>query len=513
MAKFSFRNRKDYLQRLKSEELDVLIVGGGINGVGVLRDLCLRRHSSGPLRLGLIEKDHFGSAASSKNSQLLHGGLRYLKYFDFGLVREALRERARLLKIAPHVTWRQSFLMPVYSRGEGWYYRLGLLLYDRLAGSRSLGKSRWLSAHEALREEPGLKSDGLHGTLLFYDGRMQASRLLLDQLRESVEREALACNFVRYEKILEQEGRAMGVLARDLLTGEQLEIRARTLVFTVGAWEESTPLRLSRGSHLILPRLIKGRHALAFFEQHGRIIFVLPYGPGRDFTLVGTTEKEQVSPESVEMDAEEENYLRGQLQNVLSENADLTTFGCFSALRPLIAHDPSRPAGALSRKHKIWKTAGNVYHLGGGKWTTFRQMAEELTDRLTRDHFPQLGPCRTAELPVDGNNRPLLQDLTAKAGELAREYGVPLDSAKTLIESYGRRAPEVLELCRDPELSRPLIPGLPLIHAQIPWAIENDMIGRLDDFLTLSTPLGYIHRVTPAERERWKQYFEMTTDN
>lgn len=512
MNTFSFHRRAEFLRSLQEEEFDVLIVGGGINGAGLLRDLALRSRTDCPLRLALIEREHFAHAASSKNSHLVHGGLRYLKYLDFGLVREALAERAALLRIAPHAVHPQSFLLPVYRPLDRWYYGAGLLLYDLLAGSRGLGSSCWLGARQALQEEPELNPEGLRGALLFYDGRMRPSRLVLDQLRECVESGAVAVNFIEFQEKITEAGSTRGARVRDRLGDRSFEIRSRTLAFTVGAWEATQPLRLVRGSHLILPRALGGHHALAYFERSGRILFVIPFGLGRGYTLVGTTEREQSRPEPVEMDEEEERYLRRHLRDLLPSSAGLEKTGSFAALRPLVDGGNAGSPTAVSRRHRIWKSGPNTYHIGGGKWTTFRLMAQELGDLIVRENFPETGPSRAGEIPIDGNKSETLEDLGTRIDELSGDYGVGRPTVELILDHYGRRAPEILALCRSAEMRRPLLTPpaserLPLIQAQVQWAVEQEMTGRLVDFLTLSTPLGYLHRLSPEERHKMAPHF------
>ena len=515
MSRFSFGQRRQLLERLQTEEFDVLIVGGGINGAGVLRDLCLRARPGQQNKFALIEKNHFATSASSKNSQLLHGGLRYLKYLDLGLVREALKERATLLRIAPHAAGSQPFLLPVYKPGMRLYYQTGVTLYDWLSGSQKLGRSGWLNAAEALQREPNLNSNGLRGAMLFWDARMHAPRLVLDQLRESVEQGAISVNFLEAGDPIRQHGAVTGVQARDLISGEKLRIRARVIVNTVGPWEKAAPLKLVRGSHLVFPQLIKGTHALAFFDEQGRILFVVPYGPANRFSLVGTTESAQKAPEPVRMDDTEKRYLIEQLARVLPSSAQTQPRGSYSALRPLLAGEGPQRLSSISRRHQVWKSAPNMYHLSGGKWTIFRLMAEELVDLLAQDHYPNLGGCRTEQTPIDGNTETIVEELRSSTEQLSLEYKVPLNTVNLIVEDYGRRAHEVLSLCGEETWKSPLVPPngdqLPYVLAQVLWAKENEMTGRIEDFLTISTPLGYLlENASTAIGERLQEYFDLT---
>lgn len=509
MARFSARQRGVLLQQLKTDWFDVLIVGGGINGAGVLRDLVLRTQRSRPgqpLRLALIEKNHFAISASSKNSQLVHGGLRYLKYLHFSLVAEGLRERATLLAIAPHAVRIIPFLLPVYEAGKRVYYRAGTMLYDLLAGKQNVGRSHWLDPGQTLQREPMLNAQGLRGSILFYDGRMEASRLVFDQLRECVEAGAVVVNSVEALESVRDSEKIVGVRARDAWSGEQFSIRARTVVHTLGPWEKAVPLKLVRGSHLVFRRLTQGHCALASFEDKGRILFVIPYGPEDGFSLVGTTEEVQNLPEPVEMDAGEEHYLRRHLSAILPASSGQPRLGHFSALRPLLSG--SRAVTALSRGHRIWKSSANVYHMGGGKYTTFRRMAQELVDLLARDHFPGLGHCLTEREAIDGNRKAVLEDLRKNAEALACDFGASVSTVHFLIDCHGRRAPEVLALCKEPEWRCRVVPELPYLRAQISWCAENEMVLRLQDFLTVSTPLGYLHHFSEEELKELDRHLQ-----
>lgn len=511
MNKFSFRQRQEYVNELKEREFDVLIVGGGINGAGVLRDLCLRRSTRTKRRVALIEKSHFATSASSKNSQLIHGGLRYLKHLDFGLVREALSERSILLRIAPHATWNQSFLLPVYEFGKRWYYQAGVVLYDWLSGFGEEEQCRWLNSKDTLHEEPYLNPVGLRGAMQFWDGRMHASRLVLDQLREAVEMGAITANFVEAQEPFRQTGQVVGVQAQDRLSGEKFIIRAKVIVNTVGPWEKTKSLQLLRGSHLIFPKLTQGRHALAFFEDQGRILFVIPYGIDKRFSLVGTTERMQKKPEPVSMGQDEQDYLNKHIRDILPHQS-LEPLGHYSALRPLISNSSNFSPSAISRRHKIWTSAPNVYHVGGGKWTTFRLISEEVVDRIARDHCPNLGPSRSAEVAIDGNTQAALNELTSKLPELGQKHRLSYRTVTLIMENYGIRTPEILSLCQDTRSQFPLTSSdnekLPYIFAQAQWAVENEMTGRLEDFLKISTPVGYLYNLSPETEQKLQGYFK-----
>jgi glycerol-3-phosphate dehydrogenase len=390
--------RAENIRRLQSETFDVLIVGGGINGAGIARDLVLRE---GGFRVALVDKGHFASGTSGKNSQLIHGGLRYLKYFDFQLVREALRERATLLRIAPGLVRPLEFLIPCYSAFDRRFYRAGLVLYDLLAGRHAIGHHRALN-QDALRElEPHLDHAQLRGGLAFWDCEVNSARLVLENLLDAEFRGACLANYMG----VAAQGRE--IEATDHLTGERFPIRARRIVDATGAWSAGGPLRLVRGSHLIFPKIQSGPEAISYFDEDGRIIFLIPWGENDDLTLVGTTDVDHSgSPDSVHISPEEAEYLTGVVRRLYPEYRE-KPISSYSALRPLIAEE-GRSATSTSREHRIWETSDGVLHIAGGKYTTYREMGEELVDTLLREIAPGRDlPCRTGQTPIPIASPPL----------------------------------------------------------------------------------------------------------
>jgi glycerol-3-phosphate dehydrogenase len=383
--------RAENIGRLKAEAFDVVIAGGGINGAGIARDLMLR---GGGFRVALVDKKHFGSGTSGRNSQLIHGGLRYLKYFDFRLVREALRERATLLRIAPGLVWPLEFLIPCYGAFDRWFYGAGLTLYDMLAGGRAIGHHRTLDAEEMRDLEPHLAHAGLRGGLLFSDCGVNSARLVLENILDAEERGAAVANYVG----IKWAGRE--IQATDHLSGETFRVRAKRIVDATGAWSAGAPLRLVRGSHLIFPKIQQGGEAISYFDEKGRIVFLIPWGENRDLTLVGTTDVDHPgSPDDVHISPAETEYLKGIVRRLFPEYRG-EAIASYSALRPLIAEE-GRSATSTSREHRIWETADGVLHIAGGKYTTYREMSEELVDALLREIAPGRDlPCRTAETAI-----------------------------------------------------------------------------------------------------------------
>jgi glycerol-3-phosphate dehydrogenase len=402
--------REYQVQRLRGQQFDVLILGGGINGAGVARDLALRAKETGrPLGVALVEKGHFGSGTSSRNSQLIHGGLRYLRNFEFHLVREALRERALLLRLAPDYIRPLRFLMPIYGRWGRFYYGAGLSVYDLLAGRSALGRHTMLPAAEVKRIEPKLAPEGLRCAALFSDARVNSARFVLANISDAVRNGVAAANYVCAEN-WERAGGGWRAVLRDVLSGERFETRARKLVDTTGPWSRAGGLRLVRGSHLVFPRLNDSGNAIAWFEEAGRIVFVIPWGEHNQLSLVGTTDVDhEGGPDDVRISAGETEYLRGIVRR-LFPSAGVHPVAAYSALRPLL-RDESATATRTSREHRIWNSPDGVLHVSGGKYTTYRLMSEEACDLVAREIAPPLAGLRpTSRTPFQADPLPSAPD-------------------------------------------------------------------------------------------------------
>ncbi|MGH9630524.1 MAG: glycerol-3-phosphate dehydrogenase/oxidase, partial [Bryobacteraceae bacterium] len=414
----SRETRARNIESLKSGPLDVLIAGGGVNGAGVIRDLALRNvRSGGKLRIGLVEKGHFASGTSGKNSHLIHGGLRYLKYLDFKLVREALRERAVLLAIAPHLVEPLHFLIPFENGLDKLFYRTGLSVYDWLAGKHGIANHRAVSLKEMARTEPDLKTENFVAGACFLDCRVQSARLVLENIFEAIRHGAAAVNYMEMIQRTRLNGSGWQVRLRDRESGEEFETRANRIVDATGAWSGEDSVRLVRGSHLILPRMNRSEAAVAYFEPSGRIVFFIPWGSSLQCTLVGTTDVDhQDGPDAVRISQEEVQYLLTVARRVFREDAIGEPISAFSSLRPLV-RDPSASATKTSREHKIWEDNG-VLHIAGGKYTTYRLMSQEVCDLFCREAAPSLEALHlSGEVPVEGNSPLAIRELLDAAPE------------------------------------------------------------------------------------------------
>jgi len=472
---FTRDTRARNLERLRRESFDVLVLGGGINGAGIARDLALRG-----LKVALVEQHHFASGTSGKNSQLIHGGLRYLKFLQFHLVRESLRERASLLRLAPHLVTPQPFLMPMYGWPSRIFYGTGLWIYDLLAGKSNIGRHRMLSSAEVGKLEPGLARYGLTHGAIFYDCQIHSARFVLENIWDASRHGAVVVNYARADR---QNG---GVAITDKLSGESFPLQAAQWVDATGAWASGENLRLVRGSHIVIPRVNASDNAVAYFEDAGRIIFVIPWGSVRQLSLVGTTEVDPTSgPDNVRISPEETAYLLGIVRRLFPSARDTTPISTFSSLRPLIRTGASS-ATATSREHRIWKAPGGVVHVAGGKYTTYRAMSEEAADLISSV------PSTTADKPLGGNSKQQIDALLGSVPEIAARHSLTAQEAEHLVRNYGVQTPNLLTYL--PQSARPALTRAE--SAQIAFAVEHEMAETLADLMFVSTYWGYELRWT-----------------
>jgi glycerol-3-phosphate dehydrogenase len=393
---------------LAGESFDLLVVGGGIVGAGIARDAALRG-----LRVAIVDQADWSSGTSSRSSKLIHGGFRYLEQGAFHLIAEACRERAILRRVAPHLVKPLPFLFPVYQGGRRSLLtmRLGMTLYDLLALYRNTHPHQTLSAEAALTAEPTLAPDGLRGAIRFYDCQEDDARLCVENILHAAALGAVCCNYCRVIALERADQRIESIRLRDQLAGQEFTVRADAVVNAAGPWVERVaglatdgktgpPVRLSptKGVHILVPRLTR-KHAIAMQDRRdGRILFILPW---HDCSLVGTTDTDFTGePADARATDADIAYLLDAIsqatRTTVSRDEILTTF---AGIRPLLAGDSKRPS-ARSREHRIVQQADNFLTIAGGKYTTYRAMAQEAVDRVYRLLNRRSLPCRTAHEPI-----------------------------------------------------------------------------------------------------------------
>jgi glycerol-3-phosphate dehydrogenase len=482
--------REAALRRLADERWDVLVVGGGIVGTGALLDAASRG-----LRAALVEQDDIAVGTSSRSSRLIHGGLRYLEHMRFHLVHEALVERSRLLRLAPHLVRLEPFVFPVY----GWplvhrlFYGAGLVSYDLLGAARDGGRSRHLDADAVARLIPPIRQRGpggaiLRGGVAYHDGVEDDARFTLAVARTAVAAGATLLTRVRATGVRASAGgRVEAVAVRDLLGDRTLDVRADAVVDATGVWlgrpgaplgGSSVPLVPSRGSHLVFPRERLPIGAGMTLRVPGKVLFVIPWPDG---WLVGTTdEPDSGPPERPIPTAHEVEGILAALTGVL--DLDLgreDVVGAYTGLRPLVG-EPGGDTVRVSREHKVHREANGVVRVSGGKFTTYRIMARDAID-VALEGRSGVPPSGTAELALVGAApRPALARL---ASELAARTGLEPASVEALVDRHGTEAARVLALGSELDLLRPLGPGIRQLEAEVAWAVRHEMALGIDDVL------------------------------
>lgn len=485
---FTRSSRSVNLTRLRDARVDVLILGGGINGAGIARDLTLRARLAGaPLSVAVVEKGHFAGGTSGRNSQLIHGGLRYLKHFDFGLVREALRERSTLLRIAPHLVEPLPMLLPMYGPFASLYYGAGLWLYDWLAGEDNVGRRRYLSREEVARLEPGLRIEGLHSAAIYFDCKVHSARFVLENIFDAARDGAVVVNYCEASEPVLESG-LFRVTVKDVLGGEKFSLRARKVVDARGPWASGVRLRLVRGSHLVFPRLNASENAIAHFGEDGRILFIIPWGPGNELSLVGTTDVDHNEhPDRVSISRDEVSYLYRAVEPLFPQVRRMEPVAAYSSLRPLVL-EQGATATSTSREHRIWEDESGVVRITGGKYTTYRVMSNEAAELVCNAVAPRLrGRCATAATPLGGNRPDVYLMLLERAAELSGRYRVEDSEVRRIMKDFGVQAEALLRCLpeRAPE-------GLTRLDCGVAaWAVEHEMVQRLPDLLYVSTYWGH----------------------
>lgn len=498
--------RRRQLEALRSDDFDVLVIGGGITGCGIARDAALRG-----FRVALVEKDDFASGTSSRSSRLVHGGLRYLEHGYLHLVFEASGERRRLLRLAPHLVRPLAFLWPVYTgaRVPRWKLNAGLTLYDALALFRNVGTHRRLSARQITSREPQLKRDGLVGGARYFDAATDDTRLTLANAIGAREAGAIVVNHARVGQILVDGGVARGAQIEDTLDGAKIDARARIIVNAAGPWSDEL-LRLgdandgraavhgSKGVHIAVARDRIGNHgALTLLAPNdGRVMFILP---SKWQTIIGTTDTfTNAPPDEVRATEHDVAYLL-EAANAFFPDAHLTRQDVISAwagIRPLIAGGSNEgdPGGA-SREHAIAQNLHGVVSITGGKLTTYRVMAAEVVDVVAT----RLGR-RTARRPPTTNVALPGGDLAYidEAVAAAERATADAELAKHLVHSFGSRWPSAAEEIAAQGGSERL-GGSVYTIGEMRYVARHELAYTLSDLLLRRTHLGFETRDHGAE--------------
>jgi glycerol-3-phosphate dehydrogenase len=494
--------RDDALAAFEADRFDLVVIGGGITGAGVALDAASRGYS-----VALVEREDWSAGTSSRSSKLVHGGLRYLQNFDLGLVREALLERALLVNLAPHLVHPLPLLVVGFDgKRPDRLTGVGLNMYDVMATDRlrrrrsqpdewSPERHRMIDAAEVRELLPALAAREPSGAYLFYDCQTDDTRLVLTVLGEAERFGAVMANRCEVVSLVEDDGRARGVVCQNRLGGGEFEIRADNVVNATGVWadqikgdelyaEEEVPrIRPSRGTHITLSAERLPIEVGAIVPAGaGRSIFALPW-LGR--TLVGTTDNDYEGRlEHVPPDPDDVDYLLDACNEFFGESlshADVT--GAYAGVRPLISSGDPKKSVDISRKAELYETSSGLVTITGGKLTTWRRMAKLAVDRIVEREGRE-APCRTHEIPL---GQPASEE------DLPAVDGVDDETRALLARRYGYAAREVLALAQErPELRRRIVPDLPDLLAETVIAVRYEQAAEIGDVLLRRTRLGLL---------------------
>ena len=488
---FSPEGRARALGLMASKELDVLVVGGGITGVGIARDAALRGWS-----VGLVEKVDFAFGTSGRSSKIIHGGVRYLEYGHFLLVRESARERAVLRSIAPHLVHRLDFLYPVFAPDSLLKIRAGLSVFDWLAGARGDDKHENLDPGEVRERLPGLR-DPLKGAVLYPEYITDDARLTLENALSAASHGALVANHARVEELTtDPSGRVTGARVRDATCHEAHHVRARAVVNAGGPWAEAIlresglpagrPIRPSKGIHILLSASRLPLAGATFLEaSNGRRGLAMRR---LDYVYVGTSDDEYAGPlDTPRATRSEVVELLAMVQDCfpaagLTEEDVLATW---AGIRPLIAEE-GKTTRDTSREDVVWRGPPGLVSVAGGKLTTYRRMAQRVVDELRGE----LGPPprdddeRAAEVKLPGAPEADPAAFTRERAERLRAAGVDGPTVERLCWLYGRQLDDLLALgVENPSWLEPLGPGVPAVRGEARLAVEREMASTLIDFM------------------------------
>jgi glycerol-3-phosphate dehydrogenase len=485
---------------LKDHNVDVLVCGGGVYGAWTAYDAALRG-----LQVAIVDQGDWACATSSASSKLIHGGLRYLETFDFKLVRKTLAERQMLLKAAPHRVWPLRFGIPVYkhSRIGSLQLKIGLLLYDLLASTVPKIQTYRCHSHGEFAERfPCLEATGLKAGFTYFDAQTDDARYVLELIAGAQDSGAICLNYCRVNRFLENGDRLCGAVCQDQVTGEKTAVGAALIVNTAGHWSAhlhgDNRYRLSKGVHLILPKVLENEALLLTAQTDGRVFFMMPwYG----LTLLGTTDTDYSGDiDHVAVEDEDIHYLLSEANRVLrtvSWTAD-DIIGRYAGLRVLKPSDEASPS-AVSRDWTLKITRDGLFSSIGGKLTSAREDAEHIVDTA----------CKRLGIDAAGQTfgkafpwRPDTDYAEWCTGALhkAARLGIDNISAHWLLRRHGNRVPAVFELCeQEPDMARRITPALPFIMADLVFCAQHEMVVHLEDLLRRRMPLLILAKLTPAE--------------
>lgn len=502
MTIFSSLKRDETLQKLASKQLDVLVIGGGITGAGISLDATQRG-----LRTGLVEMQDFAAGTSSRSTKLVHGGLRYLKQFEVGLVAEVGKEREIVYENGPHVTTPEWMMLPFYKGGTfgPLSTNIGLRVYDFLAGVKKSERRKMLSAKEAMQREPLLQQENLKGAGYYVEYKTDDARLTLEVMKKSVELGTLALNYTKVTDFLyDENGIVNGVVVTDLISGKSLEVYAKKVINATGPWvddlrdldgsKQGKTLHLTKGIHLVFKQeRFPLQQAIYFDAEDKRMIFAIPRG-GK--TYVGTTDTSydgNIAHPTVT--AEDYDYIIAAIDymfpslGITREDVDSSWAG----LRPLIAEDGKNP-DEISRKDEIFISDSGLYSMAGGKLTGYRKMAEQVVDKVVKQLKKEEGviysASNTMHLPLSGGDVGGSKGFKTFMADKLKEgmaLGICEADAKKLIQTYGSNVDTIFKLYEEKKEIAKKEQVDPLVFATLIYAIRYELAYKPVDYFVRRT--------------------------
>ena len=454
-------------------EWDICIIGGGATGLGAAIDAASRGY-----RTILFEQTDFAKGTSSRSTKLVHGGVRYLQQGNIKLVMDALKERGTLKQNAPHLVKNQSFIVPNYKWWEGPYYGVGLKVYDWMSGNLGLGPSQWLNKEEVLELAPTLDPTDLRGGVLYHDGQFDDARLAINMAQTAATHNACLVNYCGVTGFMKTSGKITGVQIKDQLSGKEYEISCKAVINATGVFSDAVQnmdnpkkektISPSQGIHIVLDAdFLPGNSAIMIpHTDDGRVLFAVPW---HKKVIVGTTDTpiKKITPEPVAQN-QELDFIIHHIGRYLTKEAKLDDVrSIFAGLRPLVKGD-SKKTAELSRDHVITIAASGLVNILGGKWTTYRKMAEDVVNIAAINSMLPSKDCVTAHLPIHGAQ--------------------PTTDFSTDTYYFGSDWPSIEAITKaDPSLKEKIHPRLPYTKASIVWAVEQEMCMTIDDALSRRT--------------------------
>ena len=462
--------------RKKVKIWDIVVIGGGATGLGVAVDAASRGYKT-----LLLEQIDFAKGTSSRSTKLVHGGVRYLQQGDIALVFEALKERGLMFKNAPHLVTNQSFIIPSYDWWGGPFYTVGLKVYDIMAGKLGLGPSKMLSREEAIEALPTVEQNGLKGGTVYHDGQFDDARMALSLAQTCMDYGGSVLNYCMVTGFIKEEGLIAGVIATDQLSGEEYRIKSKVVVNATGVFVDNVyrmdepaarqTIVPSQGIHLVLSRdfLPNESAVMVPHTPDGRVMFAVPW---HNHVVVGTTDTliDHPSLEPVPLDAEIDFLLETAGQYLTKQPTRSDVLSVFAGLRPLAKPDDEKKATKeISRSHKIIISLSGLITITGGKWTTYRKMAEDVVEKaIMLGGFPER-ECITRHMPIHG-------------------YRMDIDPYKDPMAPYGLDKENVLAIEEDiPEYQGFLSEKLQIRKSQVIWAVREEMAQSVEDVLARRT--------------------------